>query len=62
MPSLIIDILRYFDSFGGLKSNSINRLMASNASRDARVTQLFFNKTTTTFVLKKTLAGVIFMN
>ncbi|KAF9311338.1 hypothetical protein BG003_007510 [Podila horticola] len=57
-PDWVVDLARKVDRFGGIHSQSVNRLVHSSASDGLRRKQLRWNKASKTFVLRRLMAGV----
>ncbi|KAJ3261972.1 hypothetical protein HK103_003815 [Boothiomyces macroporosus] len=57
LPLFVLDILRFFDRWGGIKSASIGRILGPYASLDMKSKQLKFNLHTPTTVIKHMIGG-----
>jgi pimeloyl-ACP methyl ester carboxylesterase len=58
LPIWCLQVFRFFDSFKGTHSPSVNRMLRPKASLDHRRRQLAFNQKTTTFVIRNMLRGL----
>ncbi|KAJ3315648.1 Origin recognition complex subunit 2 [Boothiomyces sp. JEL0838] len=58
LPLFVLDILRFFDRWGGIKSASIGRILGPYASLDMKNKQLKFNLHTPTTAIKHMVGGM----
>jgi pimeloyl-ACP methyl ester carboxylesterase len=58
LPIWCLDLFRFFDSFAGTHSPSVNRMLRPKASLVHRRKQLAFNKKTSTRVIRNMLRGL----
>lgn len=58
-PDFIVEIMRWFDRFGGEHSASVNRVVGQTNERDLRQIQLQWNRQSRTSVVKRITVGML---
>ncbi|KAJ3326212.1 Origin recognition complex subunit 2 [Boothiomyces sp. JEL0866] len=58
LPIFVLEILRFFDRWGGIRSASVKRILGPYASLDMKNKQLKFNLHTPTIAVKNMVAGM----